>query len=138
MARTTKAEQTEAIERLREWLKPGDKVYCILRHVSSSGMSRTISLIVWLPDGSKRDLSWNVATALGWSFDEKRQGIRVSGCGMDMGFHVVYTLSSVLFREEGFDCTGEGCPSNDHSNGDRDRTPHRHSDPGYALRSEWL
>jgi len=38
----------------------------------------------------------------------------------------------------GFTCPGKDCPSNDHSNGDRDYTPHMHTDPGYALRQRWL
>jgi hypothetical protein len=28
-----------------------------------------------------------------------RNGIRVGGCGMDMGFHLVYTLSRALFDD---------------------------------------
>lgn len=44
----------------------------------------------------------------------------MNGCGMDMGFHLVYSLSRVLFspKQGGFECLGIGhyCPSNDHSN----------------------
>jgi hypothetical protein len=64
-------------------------------------------------------------------------GIVVRGCGMDMGFHLVYNLSSILFADS-FTCIGPGCPSNDHSNGDKDYTPHLHTDAGYALRSAWI
>jgi hypothetical protein len=82
---------------------------------------------------------------------------------MDMGFHLVYTLSYALYPQ-GFGCVGERCPSNDHSNGDRDYTPHGcydengaledrepgpgelrdgcrrhwHRDGGYALTQRWL
>ena len=42
----TKAEKAEALARLREWLKPGDTVYTILEHVSSSGMSRAIRFVL--------------------------------------------------------------------------------------------
>ena len=92
----------EAIARLREILKPGDTVYTVVRHVSASGMSRVIDLYHFgIYDGKvqKSWLSGFVATALGWSFDEKRGALRVQGCGMDMGFHVVSTLSRVLFPE---------------------------------------
>jgi hypothetical protein len=34
---------------------------------------------------------------------------------MDMGFALVSNLSATLYRD-GFDCTGEHCSSNDHSN----------------------
>jgi len=70
-------------------------------------------------------------------YDRRHEGAKASGCGMDMGFALVYDLSRILFKE-GFECIGEHCPSNDHSNGDRDRTPHKHSDPGYALNHRWL
>ncbi len=40
------AEKTETVKRLRALLRPGTTVYTILRHVSSSGMSRRISVVV--------------------------------------------------------------------------------------------
>lgn len=40
--------------------------------------------------------NYAVSTVLGWARG-KRDGIRVSGCGMDMGFHLVYNLSLVLY-----------------------------------------
>ena len=42
----TKSEITEAMEYLHQYLKPGDKVYTILRQVSRSGMSRHISVLI--------------------------------------------------------------------------------------------
>ena len=39
------AEQTEALKRLRAWIKPGDTIHCVLRHVSRSGMLRVIDLL---------------------------------------------------------------------------------------------
>lgn len=86
----------EAIERLRETLKPGDTVYTVLRHVSRSGMSRLIDLYK-MSDGEPQWLSRLAARAAGFTFDEKKECIRVGGCGMDMGFHLVYSLSRTLF-----------------------------------------
>ncbi len=86
---------------------------------------------------NKQWLSYWIAKATGETYDNKRECLSVGGCGMDMGFHVVYNLSCALFRDK-FQCIGEGCPSNDHHNGDRNRKPHLHSDGGYALRQEWL
>jgi hypothetical protein len=40
------AEQADAVAELHKLLKPGDTVYTILRHVSSSGMSRVIDLAI--------------------------------------------------------------------------------------------
>ena len=134
-------ERTEALDRLREWIKPGDTVYCILRHRSSSGMSRRISFAI-SRCGEISQVDWLIARALDYRIHQDG-GLKVSGCGMDMGFHVVYNLSRTMFPD-GFPCIGRPddrsrfCPSNDHSNGDRDYTPHNHSDGGYALRSAWL
>jgi hypothetical protein len=88
-----------AIEKLLTYyVKPGTKVYTILRHVSSSGMSRNISLVI--ADGNDiADITYYTAQALGDKLIESKghRAIRVNGCGMDMGFHLVYNLSSVLF-----------------------------------------
>lgn len=124
-------------EKLLELVKPGDTVYTILRHVSRSGMTRVIDLLV-MSEESPRSMSHYAADLMGCRMDRDRWGVKIGGAGMDMGFHLVYSLSYCLFKETGFGCIGEGCPSNDHSNGDRDYTPHMHSDPGYALKQRWL
>ena len=123
-------------EKLLELVKPGDTVYTILRHVSRSGMSRVIDLVI-MSDGEPFSISGWAADVTDSRLDRDRWGLKISGAGMDMGFALVYDLSYRLFKE-GFNCVGEGCPANDHSNGDRDYTPHQHSDPGYALKQRWL
>jgi hypothetical protein len=96
-------------------------------------MSHAIS-----PVHDDRDLSYIAVRCVpGWRRDERYGGIKQHGAGMDMGFGLVYTLSRSLYPN-GFECIGERCPSNDHSNGDRDYTPHTHSDGGYALQQAWL
>ena len=77
-------------------LENNNQVYCIIRHVSESGMSREISLHVI--DDEKRlcDISYSASQIIGWN-QGKSGGIKVSGCGMDMAFHTVYTLSSILY-----------------------------------------
>lgn len=125
MAKWTKTEQAEAIEELHKWVKPGDVLYTNLKSVSRSGMSRVIQVLK-LPSTDDRGplyLGHLAAKAAGYTYNDKADGIRADGCGMDMGFHVVYSLSRVLYPK-GFGCVGEKCPSNDHSNGDRDYTPH--------------
>jgi hypothetical protein len=88
-----------AIEKLLTYyVKPGVKVYTILRHVSSSGMSRDISLVIG--DGNDiTDITFYAAQALGDKLVESKghRAIKQNGCGMDMGFNLVYNLSSVLF-----------------------------------------
>jgi len=142
MTKAQKAGRQDAIEELRKRLHPGQEILCVLRHCSKSGMSRVIDLKV-IEDGEIRGLGWFAARALGDAYDTKRDGIKVTGCGMDMGFHLVYSLSRTLWPD-GFDCINlttphlgkrPPCPSNDHSN----REDHKHHrDGGYALRSRWL
>lgn len=99
------AARDEAVVRLREWLKPGDTVYTILRHVSRSGMQREISLVKLTgADAGVLALDYNAAQLLGRRIG-KRDGIIMGGCGMDMGFALVYELSAALWPE-GFDCLG--------------------------------
>lgn len=134
----------EAIIHLRKVLKPGDTVYTVLRHVSRSGMSRNIDLYKMSTDGPVW-ISAYVGHAIGSPQSEKNwqrsQGLTVSGCGMDMGFHLVYNLSRVLYPN-GFVCIGEGCGSNDHNNEYRKYQNYKgqmHTgDGGYALRHKWL
>jgi len=118
---TTKkqSERDEFIAKLRETLKPGDTVHTVLRSVSRSGMNRKIDVYKLTGDGNggitKQWLSYWVAKACDFRFDEKSDALSIGGCGMDMGAHVVYNLSRVLFRDA-FECIGEKCPANDHSN----------------------
>lgn len=125
-----KTQKQESIEKLRELVKPGDAVYTIMRHVSRSGMSRSISVIL----NGQNDVTYLVRRVLDLRFDENNGGVKMGGCGMDMGFSLVYSLGCVLYPS-GFDCIGEGCPSNDHFN--RENNTH-HKDGGYSLRSRWL
>lgn len=156
MTKKEQSEREEARETLRQTLKPGATVYTALKHVSRSGMQREISVhavengeIVWL--------TGLVAKACGYRLG-KRDGVVVGGCGMDMGFAVVHDLSYALYSQ-GFGCIGSGCPSNDHSNGDRDYGVHScdsanahddqsfashfgschwHTSGGYALKQRWI
>jgi hypothetical protein len=83
------------------YLTEGATVYTVLRSVSSSGMSRTMSLKV-AKDGKILDLTYYASVVLGYKLVEVNgsRALRVGGCGMDMGFHVVYSLASVLFRDK--------------------------------------
>ncbi|MDE2022564.1 MAG: hypothetical protein KGI71_06675 [Patescibacteria group bacterium] len=152
--RVTKAMQAaqarEAARRhLLTLLRPGDIVHTVLRHVSRSGMYRSITLTT-----HGVNLDYHAGIVLDLCVD-RHGGLPVSGCGMDMGHHLVYSLSRALFPT-GHGCIGRAvdakgelaprrwCPSNDHSNDDRDytrhtrKTPHWHQDGGYALRHAWL
>jgi hypothetical protein len=99
--------QTET--ELKKILEESDyKVYTILRHVSSSGMFRVISCFVIGKDGRPRSIDWYIEKVLGYKRDMDRDGLRVSGAGMDMGFHVVYGLSEHLYRNPDGSYSHEG------------------------------
>lgn len=153
MPKYTRDEVREARERLAELgLKPGSEVILKLEHVSRSGMVRWIDCYVVAKVYGRHTpvrITRQVAILTGYSYDTGHDGVKVEGCGMDMGFHLVYGLGRTLYRE-GFRCVGARCPSNDHSNGHRDadgtylgrwerdgRTKHR-GDGGYALNYRWL
>ena len=89
--------RSEAISRLRKLLNKGDTVYTIIRHVSQSGMSREISMVT-VRDGEIVSLDLFVKIACGRKIGHKN-GIKVKGCGMDMGFVLVSELSEGLFGD---------------------------------------
>ena len=130
--------KAQALEYLHSYLKPGQTVYVILRHASKSGMSRSISAVI--PTISKEgkpgiyDITHLVAQACDLTMDTHHNGVKMGGCGMDMGFALVYDLSRTMWPG-GFDCIGDGCPSNDHFNHEENA---HHVDGGYALKKSWL
>lgn len=130
MTKAQKEERQKAIDQLREWLKPGDTVYTILRNVSRSGMSREIGIVLIDKEGRTLHPNYSVAKALG-ERQGKRDGVIVGGCGMDMGFHLVYNLGATLF---GF---GEECAKLGYHRG-RNGDSGPETDGGYLLRHEWL
>ena len=110
-------------EELRGELKPGDTLHTVIRGVAASGMSRHIDVYQFTYEDGKIRKYWlspRVAAICGFTFDEKKECLRIGGCGMDMGFHVVYSLSRRLFPDGFTDSHGE------------------HKDGGYALNQEWI
>ena len=83
---------------LTHYINENTRVYTVLRSVSSSGMTRHISLLVASGD-QIQDITYYAAGVLGESLHERNghRTIRQNGCGMDMGFNLVYNLSNVLF-----------------------------------------
>lgn len=118
-------EKRDAITVLLEVLKPGSRVYTVLRNVSRSGMQREISLVIVDPrDNELFALDYLAARALGYRLG-KHGGLVCGGAGMDMGFHLVYNLGRMLWPH--------GTPKpHGKCNGQPDR------DGGYALKHQWL
>jgi hypothetical protein len=110
-------EREEIKTNLKEFIKPKDTVYTILRHVSKSGMRRVISLFV-IRNGKPYRLDYFASKLLNLKYSATHNGLIVDGCGMDMGFHLVYKFSRELFAEEAEEAKNE--------------------DAGYWLNQEWL
>ena len=126
MAKFSKADQADAIAFLRDHLVPGNKVWCIVTHVSRSGMSRRIKLLIKDKEGDLFNISGFAARALGWTLNRDELALVVPGCGMDMCFHSVYSLGHALFSRDDprlQDPANRCGPA---------------GDPGYALRAETL
>jgi hypothetical protein len=120
----------EAVTKLRKEFAPrGDKrktLYTTVTHVARSGMSRSIRCFAQSKDADGMwDVSHLVARAIGAPMDEKNGGLKVGGCGMDMGFHVCHSLGYALFPK------GTKKP-----HGRRNGTPD--TDGGYAINHRWL
>ena len=138
----TKQEAEESLKNLREMIKPGDKIWTLLCHVSASGMMRHIAVIKLEANviGEIRPyyLNYKVACVLGYN-TANDGSLKVGGCGMDMGFSVVNNLSDVLYPV--YKCLGEKCGSGDHANGPkpikRIKGRYTHKD-GYAINQNWL
>lgn len=105
---------------LEYFVTEGDTIYTVLRSVAPSGMSRTMSLKV-AKNGKILDLTYYASVILDYPLVEVNgsRALRVGGCGMDMGFHAVYSLARVLFRDK-----YEGQPDA--------------VDAGYSLSQAWL
>jgi len=86
--------QEYTLAKLREMIPDGSTVYTILRSVSRNGMSRRISL-AFICNGRIGTIDHLAGDALGYRVSN-RGGLIVGGCGMDMGFALVYSLSCAL------------------------------------------
>ena len=104
-------------------VKPNDKILINVESVSSSGMSRTMRFFI-IKDNELRDITGYVAIVAGYARD-KNNFLKVSGCGMDMGFSVVYNLGRCLWRD--------GTPE---SHGTRNGVAD--FDGGYALKHSYI
>lgn len=115
------AQKERALEQLRKLCPVGSTVYTVLKKVSASGMLRHIALIV-IDKGEPRNISGLVSNALDYRWTDG-DALVVGGCGMDMGFSVVYNLAAAIWRD---------APA------EQDRRPGDSRSPGYNLNQKWL
>jgi hypothetical protein len=88
---------------LEDYLKDTKTVYAVLRGASSSGLTQYVSLMVpGLDQEGKPDLyniTWHASNVLGDKLHDRdgHRVLKLQGGGMDLGFNVIYNLSSVLY-----------------------------------------
>lgn len=125
--RTRKQYEADVInwnrKRLKSVIKPKQTVYTVLDHVSASGMTRRIRVVVGTKDRTVRDITYWVSQLCGYKM--KDGALVVTGCGMDMGFSVIYDLGSRMWPK------GTNSP-----HGTRNGEPD--SAGGYAIKHSWL
>lgn len=115
-------------------LQKGEKpvLYTKCVYVSSSGMMRHID-VYFMKENKPIYLNWYIeklGTYKRGRFDAKNSdSLRVGGCGIDMGFHVVYGLSHQVFK--GLDFAQFKIKGR---NGEQYET----SDEGYLLTQRWF
>tara|TARA_R100001082_G_C4341066_1_gene150143 strand:+ start:173 stop:481 length:309 start_codon:yes stop_codon:yes gene_type:complete len=85
-------------EWLKKYLQNGDTIYTICKHVSQSRSTRHIAFYIML-DNEPFRINAHIADVLDMKFNKHNDALKVSGGGMDMGFHIVYSLSQTLFDD---------------------------------------
>jgi len=83
------------IEELKNLIAENKKVYCMLNKVSFNGMNREISFYI-IKDNYLINLNRYIERILNYKLG--KGGLKVSGCGMDMGYSVVSNLSESLYK----------------------------------------
>ena len=86
--------KSKAVNVLKSWgVVDGTPIYAKVAHVSKSGMSRNIQLVV-IRNNHPVNISYWAAKAMAWPYkDGYNGGVRAGGCGMDMLLATVDALS---------------------------------------------
>lgn len=97
--------QKDGVAWFKKYCPKGSTVYTVIRSVSRSRMSRVIGLVVIVPGKPGEEPvmfhpNYSAARVLGYRMAPGSvDGLKVSGCGMDMGFHVVYSLAQAVYGD---------------------------------------
>jgi len=102
--RTKKQIKQEARDKARDRLEKivgvyDQDIFCIIRHVSQSGMTRHISFFN-IVSGQPFFLDGLIRDYLGYRYNKTYTGLVVEGCGMDMAFSVVNHLQVQMSHDK--------------------------------------
>ena len=111
----TNEEVANALEQIKKRVPKGGTVYTVVRSVAASGMSRRITLLAAVEETRTvnlrigelsvvtgpaiAELDYWVQTLRDQKHDSDKAGVFIPGCGMDMGFAIVYDLAQALYGD---------------------------------------
>jgi len=100
----TKEQKAAAWEHLKAY--KGQTLLAIINSVSRSGMSRRIEFYGigkgWMDKGHKIDrLGYWIAQVIDYPYNVDKGGLLVNGCGMDMIFHMLYSVNMAWIHKMG-------------------------------------
>ena len=84
---------------LNNLLNREQEIYCIIRHVSQSGMTRHISFFC-IEANMPRFLDGYISNYLDYRMNKYYNALVVGGCGMDMAFSVVNHLQVQMSHDK--------------------------------------
>lgn len=120
----------ESSRYLKKLFKNDRNVYTCIRKVSSSGMTRHIKVFI-ARKNQIIDITWHVGNVTKDRINRDTWALVVSGCGMDMGFDLIYRLSRILYPK------GFKLPK-DQPWGRNGDTSGYDKDGGYRLKQSWI
>jgi hypothetical protein len=99
-----KAEKRQGIEQLTEpghglEIRPTETLWVLQRDRSRSGMARWLDVYV-IRGGELRRLTWSVAAACGFTYDKRREAIRIGGCGFSAAQEIASSLTYALWGKD--------------------------------------
>jgi|TARA_R100000353_G_scaffold39235_1_gene31152 hypothetical protein len=97
----------KAKEELKTILKKGDRIYYHVNYVLEDGTARYIDFYKFEPDDKHHTIKYYLTYQFAQLLQERvninetepPRGMYVEGCGMDMGFHVISSVSMILFDD---------------------------------------
>jgi hypothetical protein len=100
------ARKAYACAYLRKYLADGDRIWTIIDHVSRSGMSRRVQVLIPYVDertgkAAILDVPMYVNHALGATWNPDARGVHVKGCGFNVAQYVADNLAFALFGNAG-------------------------------------
>lgn len=88
-------ERIEILKELKKDLK-NKRIIATVKSVSRSGMSRVISFNYYSKNHYLYNINYKISKLLNYRLTD--HGVSVGGCGMDMIFHVLYSINALAIN----------------------------------------